>query len=158
MEKLGDRLTGAFAEGSPANKKQLAANKKLKKFQEKGASLSSRFKALISFLEKASEEDLRKFFNDNFYVIYGVFLDTFSSYENQCKRGRHDASILKDLLIVLKNVLVYLSDYVKKGWQIRSIGILSSFFFLSFFFFFFFFFFLFYLWHPLITFHFKPRY
>lgn len=122
MDKLGDRLKG--------EKGAAYAAKKLKKFHEKGASLSSRFKALVSFLDKAPEDEIRKFFNEHFYVIYGVFLDTFSSYENQCKRGKHDASILKDLLTVLKNVLVYLSDYVKKGWQIRSIGdFLSPFFF-----------------------------
>mmetsp|Transcript_34708 Transcript_34708/g.97864 ORF Transcript_34708/g.97864 Transcript_34708/m.97864 type:complete len:1489 (+) Transcript_34708:260-4726(+) len=115
-----DRLPG-FSESS-GSKKQAQINKKLKKFYEKGASLSSRFKSLISYIEKAPEDDLRKFFNENFYMIYGVFLDTFSAYENQCKRGRHDASILKDLLVVLKNVLVFLADYVKKGWQIRSIA------------------------------------
>lgn len=127
-----DRLAGALGGGAgPAgtppgdagsSKKQAAIYKKLKKFFEKGASLSSRFKSLMSFVEKASDEDLRKFFNEHFYMIYGVFLDTFSAYENQCKRGRHDAATLKDLLVVLKNVLVYLADYVKKGWQIRSIG------------------------------------
>ena len=116
------------------------ANKKLKKFYEKGASLSSRFKSLVAYIEKATEDELAKFFEDNFHVIYGVFTDTFSSYENQCKRGRHDAGILKDLLTVLKCVLELMKDLLGKGWQNRSIGLFSFFFFFIFFIFYFFFF------------------
>ena len=115
MDHLSSALTGN------KERKQAAAQKKLKKFLEKG-SLKDRFKALISYLDKATDDELKKFFNEHFYMIYGVFLDTFSAYENQCKRGRQEASLLKDLLLVLKNVMIYLSDYVKKGWQIRSIG------------------------------------
>lgn len=42
-----------------------------------------------AFSEKAGNEDLNKFFNENFYMIYGVFLDTFSAYENNCKKGAY---------------------------------------------------------------------
>lgn len=38
-------------------------------------------------IEKASDEDLNKFFNENFYMIYGVFFDSFTAYENSCKKG-----------------------------------------------------------------------
>ena len=49
--------------------------------RELGASLPARS------TEKATDEELNKFFNENFYMIYGVFLDTFSAYEANCKKG-----------------------------------------------------------------------
>jgi hypothetical protein len=42
---------------------------------------------LVVCAEKATDEELNKFFNENFYMIYGVFLDTFSAYEVNCKKG-----------------------------------------------------------------------
>jgi hypothetical protein len=38
-------------------------------------------------IEKATPEDLSKFYNENFYMIYGVFLDTFQAYEASVKKG-----------------------------------------------------------------------
>lgn len=38
-------------------------------------------------VEKATDEDLNKFYNENFYMIYGVFFDSFTAYENNCKKG-----------------------------------------------------------------------
>ena len=38
-------------------------------------------------VEKATDEDLNKFYNENFYMIYGVFFDSFTAYENICKKG-----------------------------------------------------------------------
>eukprot|EP01102_Stenamoeba_stenopodia_P015219 TRINITY_DN516_c0_g1_i1.p1 TRINITY_DN516_c0_g1~~TRINITY_DN516_c0_g1_i1.p1 ORF type:complete len:1485 (+),score=330.88 TRINITY_DN516_c0_g1_i1:382-4836(+) len=107
--------------------KQSKNLKKLNNFFDKNASLSKRFKSLISYIERASPEELNKFFNENFYMIYGVFLDTFSAVEGNCKKGKHSQTDVTDLLIVLKNVLLYLQELVRKRWQIRSIaGVLEK--------------------------------
>ena len=37
--------------------------------------------------ERASEEEIHKFYNENFYMVYGVFWDSFSTYEAACKKG-----------------------------------------------------------------------
>mmetsp|Transcript_23491 Transcript_23491/g.58803 ORF Transcript_23491/g.58803 Transcript_23491/m.58803 type:complete len:1527 (-) Transcript_23491:30-4610(-) len=105
-----------------ARKEQDKLKSKLAKFHDKNASVKSRFRSLMAYLDKASSEDLQKFFNDHFYVIYGVFLDQFSAYESACKRNKHDQSTVMSLLQVLHNVLKYLQEYVRKGWQIRSIA------------------------------------
>lgn len=107
--------------------KQAKNLKKLNHFFDKNASLSKRFRSLISYIERASPEELNKFFNENFYMIYGVFLDTFSACEGNCKKGKHSQSDIQDLLTVLRNVLLYLQELVRKRWQIRSIaGVLEK--------------------------------
>ena len=125
MEKIGDKLTGAFDGGQGSSRRQ--AFKKLKKFYDKQNSVSSRFKSMIAFLERAAEEDLTKFFAESFMAAYEVFSAFFSTYENQCKsKARYDASCMKDILLVLKNIFQYLKDdYISKGWQSRSIGLWS---------------------------------
>eukprot|EP01104_Vermistella_antarctica_P013529 TRINITY_DN4112_c0_g1_i3.p1 TRINITY_DN4112_c0_g1~~TRINITY_DN4112_c0_g1_i3.p1 ORF type:complete len:1259 (-),score=365.16 TRINITY_DN4112_c0_g1_i3:66-3842(-) len=96
--------------------------KKLNNFFDKNASLSKRFKSMTSYVERASDEELNRFFNEHFYMIYGVFLDTFSAYESNCKKNKHSSSEVQDLLTVLRNVLVHLAELVRKRWQIRSIA------------------------------------
>lgn len=105
-----------------ATKGEDKLRKKLKNFFDKNASLNKRWKSLMSYVEKASSEDLNKFFNENFYMIYGVFLDSFQAYENSCKKGKHSNSEVIDLMTILRNVLVHLSELIRKKWQTRSIA------------------------------------
>ena len=101
--------------------------KKLKFFFDKNASPSKRWKSLLSYVEKATEEELNKFFNENFYMIFGVFFDTFTAYETNSKKGKHSASEISDMLIILNNVLIYLAELIRKKWQTRSIaGVLEK--------------------------------
>jgi len=107
---------------TPQQKQDEKLKRKLRPFFDKNAGLGKRWKSLTSYNEKAGVEDLNKFFNENFYMIYGVFLDTFSAYENNCKKGRHSASEVTDVMEVLRNVLIHLSELIRKKWQTRSIA------------------------------------
>lgn len=79
-------------------------------------------------------------------MIYGVFFDSFTAYENGCKKGekttkhkktfnkikilltfnnyqgKHSSSDVTDMMLVLRNVLIHLSELIRKKWQTRSIG------------------------------------
>lgn len=56
-------------------------------------------------------------------MIYGVFLDTFSAYEGNCKKGKHSNGEVSDMCGILRFVLTYLSELIRKKWQTRSIGV-----------------------------------
>jgi hypothetical protein len=107
---------------------------------------------LVVCAEKATDEELNKFFNENFYMIYGVFLDTFSAYEVNCKKGtcrlpdrptdrpvrsntdlrlthlfivvagRHSTTEISEIQLILRNVLIHLAELIRRKWQTRSIG------------------------------------
>eukprot|EP01094_Clydonella_sp_ATCC50884_P008894 TRINITY_DN1843_c1_g1_i2.p1 TRINITY_DN1843_c1_g1~~TRINITY_DN1843_c1_g1_i2.p1 ORF type:complete len:1500 (-),score=588.09 TRINITY_DN1843_c1_g1_i2:141-4463(-) len=96
--------------------------KKLKNFFDKNASLKKRWTSLISYVERATADELNKFFNENFYMIYGVFLDTFSAYEANCKKSKHSTREIEDILMILKNVLIHLAELIRRKWQTRSIA------------------------------------
>jgi len=55
-------------------------------------------------------------------MIYGVFFDSFTAYENTCKRGKHSNSEVADMMLILRNVLTHLSELIRKKWQTRSIA------------------------------------
>lgn len=60
--------------------------KRVTVFLNKNKAVAQRFKSLIQYIEKASPPELDAFFNEHFYVIYSVFLDAFSLFENTCKK------------------------------------------------------------------------
>eukprot|EP01100_Stratorugosa_tubuloviscum_P011908 TRINITY_DN542_c0_g1_i1.p1 TRINITY_DN542_c0_g1~~TRINITY_DN542_c0_g1_i1.p1 ORF type:complete len:1470 (+),score=659.45 TRINITY_DN542_c0_g1_i1:33-4442(+) len=97
--------------------------KKLNNFFDKTASLSKRFKSLISYIEKASNEELSKFFNENFYMIFTVFSENFAAYENSCKKGKHSGGEVTDLLTVLRQIMTHLTELIRKRWQVRPFAL-----------------------------------
>ena len=76
MDKIGDKLTGAF-ETPASSRRQTGASKKLKKFYDKQNSASSRFKSLMSFLEKAPDDELSKFFAEVCFIFIFIFIYLF---------------------------------------------------------------------------------
>lgn len=99
------------------------ARKKLQIFVEKSFPAPKRSKALGSFISLASEDEVAKLFKDSCFYVYQTFLDSMSAYEANFRRGKHALSEkdIRNIAQILKGVLKYLKDLVKKNWQVRSI-------------------------------------
>jgi hypothetical protein len=57
-------------------------DEKMAKFYDSSRTPEKRISKLFRYMSSANETDLRRFFQDNYYDTYNIFLDCIGSWEN----------------------------------------------------------------------------
>jgi hypothetical protein len=108
-------------------KKAEDQEKVLKDFFKKGNSLEKRWKSFHTFRESASSEELAKFAQDNFNVVFILLQDAVSDYSSLASKNKRDAAYMDLIVVTLQLIVKYLSDLIGRQWQTKALlGIICN--------------------------------
>jgi hypothetical protein len=101
--------------------------KLLKDFFKKGNSLEKRWKSYNAFREACPTEELAKFCQDNFNLVFMLLQDAVADFAGQAAKNKRDALYMDSIVLLLQTIVKHLSDLIGRQWQTKALlGIICN--------------------------------
>jgi hypothetical protein len=108
-------------------KKADDSEKLLKDFFKKGNSLEKRWKSFHGYREGAAPDELAKFCQDNFNLVFILLQDAVAEFSSLASKNKRDAAYMDLIIVLLQTIVKYLSDLIGRQWQTKALlGIICN--------------------------------